>query len=104
MIPSSGRPPRPPDPPVESGDRDPFAGAPYQARGQSLIAIGKYDAAIDDFNAALNVDPKNAEGWAGLGLAYEKQNNKIKAMESYGSAISLDPNNQMARDGMARLR
>ena len=66
-------------------DRDPFAGAPYQARGQSLIATGKYDAAIDDFNAALNVDPKNADAWAGLGVAYEKMNNKTKAMESYSA-------------------
>ncbi len=53
-------------------DRDPFARAPYLARGQSLIATGKSDRAVEDFNAALNVDNKNADAWAGLGLAYEK--------------------------------
>jgi tetratricopeptide (TPR) repeat protein len=48
-------------------DRDPFAGAPYQARGQSLMAAGKYEAAIEDFNAALSVNSNNSDAWAGLG-------------------------------------
>ena len=86
-------------------DRDPFAGAPYQARGQSLLATGKYDAAIEDFNASLNVDAKNADAWAGLGVAYEKQNNKTKAMESYSRAIDRRSARTSSRhDGMSRLR
>ena len=48
---------------------------------------------------ALNVDANNADAWAGLGVAYEKQNNKIKAMESYSRAITVDPSNQVAHDG-----
>ena len=44
------------------------------------------------------------DAWAGLGIAYEKQNNKPKAMESYQRAIAVDPNNQIAHDGMTRLR
>jgi len=84
-------------------DRDPFAGAPYQARGQSLIAIGKSDKAIEDFNAALNVDNKNADAWAGLGLAYEKSGNRAKAIESYQRALVFDPNSQIAKDGVARM-
>jgi Tfp pilus assembly protein PilF len=39
-----------------------------------------------------------------LGVAYEKQNNKTKAMESYSRAITVDPSNQLAHDGMSRLR
>ena len=72
-------------------DRDPFAGAPYQARGQSLLATGKYDAAVEDFNAALNVDPNNADAWAGLGLAYEKQGDKPKAVESLPARDAGEP-------------
>jgi len=65
--------------------------------------LGKYDLAIEDFNAALNVDNKNADAWAGLGFAYEKQGNKAKASESYGRALTADPNNRSARDGQSRV-
>ncbi|MCC2107642.1 MAG: tetratricopeptide repeat protein, partial [Hyphomicrobiales bacterium] len=73
-------------------------------RGESLLALGKYDKAIEDFNATLNVDNKNPNGWAGLGVAYEKQGNRVKAAESYQRALVLDPNNRIARDGASRVR
>ena len=57
-------------------DRNPYTAPPYTARGQSLNALGKYDAAIEDFTAALNVDNRNAEAWAGRGFAYEKLGKK----------------------------
>ena len=47
-------------------DRNPFVGAPYAARGQSFVATNQFDKAIEDFNAALNVD---ANGCQFLGLA-----------------------------------
>ena len=43
------------------------------------MATGKYEPAIEDFNAALNVNANNSEAWAGLGLCYEKLNNHAKA-------------------------
>ncbi|MGC2834331.1 MAG: tetratricopeptide repeat protein, partial [Methylocella sp.] len=52
---------------------------------------------------ALNVDNKNAEAWAGLGLAYEKSGNRAKAIESYQRALAFDPNSQTAREGVARI-
>ncbi len=84
-------------------DRDPFAAAPYQARAQSLMAQGKYPQAIEDLNAALNVDTKNAEAWANLGMAYEKSGNPIKARESYSHAKAIDPANRLASDGLSRM-
>ncbi len=84
-------------------DRDPFAAAPYQARAQSLTAQGKYAQAIEDDNAALNVDSKNAEAWADLGVAYEKSGNNSKARESYSRAKVIDPNNRVASDGLSRI-
>ena len=83
-------------------DRDPFAAAPYQARAQSLVAQGKYDQAIEDYNAALNVNAKNGDAWAGLGLAYEKSGNAAKARESYGRAKLVDPDNRAASEGLSR--
>jgi Tfp pilus assembly protein PilF len=67
------------------------------------MATGKYDAAIEDFDAALNVDPNNGDAWASLGQAYERSGNKPKAVESYQRAMQVNPNNQTARTGIARL-
>ena len=83
-------------------DRNPFAAAPYQARAQSLTVTGKYDQAIEDYNAALNVDNRNANAWAGLGLAYEKQGDRAKAAESFSRALVVDPANRVAREGQSR--
>ncbi len=69
-------------------DRDPFAAAPYLARGESLVTLGKYDKAVEDFNAALNVDSKSALAWAWLGVAYDKSGNRSKAQEIRISARS----------------
>ena len=44
-----------------------------------------------------------ADQWAYLGVAYEKQGNKIKAMESYNRAMEVDPQNALAREGLRRL-
>ena len=84
-------------------DRNPFVSAPYQARAQSLIAVGKFDLAIEDFNAALNVDNHNADAWAGLGLAYERKGDRAKAQESYQRALVVDQSNKLARDGQSRV-
>ena len=67
------------------------------------MATGKYDAAIEDYDAALNVDVNNATAWANLGLAYEKSGNKPKALESYNRALQVDSTNSLARAGVSRV-
>ncbi len=85
-------------------DRDPFVEAPYEARGQCLVAAGKYDAAIEDFNAALNVNNHNADSWANLGVAYEKQGNKSKAVEILQSGDGSRPAERTRPRGVAPAR
>jgi Flp pilus assembly protein TadD len=68
-----------------------------------LMATGKYEAAIEDFNAALNVDANNSEAWTGLGVSYEKLNNRAKAVESYQRAVTVNPNASEARAALQRL-
>ncbi len=67
------------------------------------MQVGKYDQAIEDFNAGLNVDNKSAEGWAGLGLAYERKGDRAKAAENYQRALVVDSNNAAARAGLQRV-
>ena len=57
--------------------------------------------AVDDFNAALNVDDHNSDAWAGLGLGYEKLRQCAKAAEAYQRAAAIDPGNAEARQGCA---
>ena len=64
---------------------------------------GQWQKAVEDFNAALNVDDHNADAWASLGLAYEKLGNRAKAAEAYSSAASINPGNAEARAGLARV-
>jgi Flp pilus assembly protein TadD len=65
--------------------------------------LGQYDKAIEDFNAALNVNNKNAGAWAMRGLAYEKAGKRAEARESYQRALSVDANSAAARDGLRRV-
>ena len=67
------------------------------------MASGKYEAAIEDFNAALNVNSDNSDAWAGLGFCYQKLDNRSKALESYQRAISVNPNNTSARSALQSL-
>jgi len=67
------------------------------------MTTGKYDAAIEDFNAALNVNAYNSEAWAGLGYCYEQLNNRAKAVESYQRAVQINPGNSAARAALRRL-
>ncbi len=82
----------------------PLSPPPYLARGQCLTQVNKLDSALEDFNAALNINNRNADAWAGLGLVHEKMNNKAKAIEAYNTAIGIDANQAIARAGLNRLR
>jgi len=50
------------------------------------------------------VDNHNASAWAGLGLAYEKKGDRQKAAENYQRALSLNPDEPVARAGSGRVR
>ena len=78
--------------------------APYAARGQSFVATNQFDKAIEDFNAALNVNNKDAESWAWRGVALERQGKKREAAESFQRAMSVDPSNATAKQGLSRVQ
>jgi len=77
--------------------------APYNGRGLSYIALGDYENAFDDFNAALRLDPQNAEGWHNQALVYEHRGDRTRARNSYARAVALKPNYPAARSGLARV-
>jgi len=64
---------------------------------------GKYEPAIEDFNAALNVDANNSEAWQASASATKKLHNHAKAVESYQRAVTANPNNSEARSALQRF-
>ena len=43
------------------------------------MATGKYEAAIEDFNAALNVNANNSEAWTGLGVLLREAEQSLES-------------------------
>jgi tetratricopeptide (TPR) repeat protein len=61
-------------------------------RGNVRIQAGEYALAIDDFNKALQLDPKSAEAYHGRGLAYSQLGELDRAIADLSEAIQLNPN------------
>jgi tetratricopeptide (TPR) repeat protein len=55
----------------------------YMSRGRANMEIGNYKAAIEAFEKAAELNPDNREAMRSLGLSYEKQGLKDKAIEQF---------------------
>lgn len=64
-----------------------------QASGDAQIRAGNPTFAIDLYEAALAVDPKNVAAYVGIGKASEALQLPGKALSYYRRALSIDPNN-----------
>lgn len=83
-------------------------GAPHQPepraaalaeQGRSLLASGNIDGAIDNFEAALTIDPGFSDVFLGLAEAARAQNLQGKAIRYYREALSRDPGSLSALAG-----
>jgi superkiller protein 3 len=61
--------------------------------GAFLFDQGKYDEAIQAFNKALEIDPKNADAWTGKGQALIKQEKYNDAIQAFDRSLEIDPKN-----------
>jgi choline-sulfatase len=61
------------------------------------------DAAIREFAEAVRLAPNFAMAHYNLGLAFRQQGNRSSAAREFRLAIAADPQNQSARDALARL-
>lgn len=73
---------------INAGDTDPGL---FVSRGCVVGLTGKWQDALDDFNHALELQPRN--GWAlnNRGYAHAKLNNLDDALHDLNSAIELEP-------------
>ncbi|MBM4137528.1 MAG: tetratricopeptide repeat protein, partial [Nitrospira sp.] len=61
-------------------------------KGYILAISGKYKEAIDVFNRAIELNPKDARAYNNRGSAYQDSGNYWQAINDYNRAIELDPN------------
>lgn len=71
--------------------------------GRIYSSAGYFDDAITAFSAATRANPRNAEAWRDLGLAYRRRGEKMsepknydKAIESLQKALTLKPDDDDA--------
>jgi len=65
----------------------------YQNLGATELILQTYDAAISDYNKALELSPRNPSLYNYKGYANYKKGNFIDAINDFNNAIDLDPNN-----------
>lgn len=74
----------------------------FTTAGQAALAAGKPQDAIDSFEAALAVDPRNVSAFSGIAQAYEKLGLPGRAVKYYREALALNPSDISALEGQGR--
>ncbi len=67
--------------------------------GFSALAKGQTAVAVDEFETALAVDPRNRQAYIGLARAARAQSLPGKAVKYYREALQLEPNDLDALQG-----
>ncbi len=61
----------------------------YWLRGQYFLYNGEYDLALEDFNIAIDVNPKNGPAHKMRGMTYQRDGNYFEAHRNYMKAKQL---------------
>ncbi len=68
----------------------------YQNRANSNFVMGEYDAAIPDYNKAIELNPKDSTIYFSRALAYFNNKSFNLAIVDFDKVIELDPKEEMA--------
>jgi len=66
-------------------------GATYYGKGKAFLEEDDYDQAIENLYKAVTENPKRAENWRELGIAYYKKNELGKALDALKQANLVKP-------------
>lgn len=69
----------------------PDAQLAYHNRGEAFDSAGDYRKAIEDYNSAIELNPKDPETYNNRGNAFASIGNYPQAFEGYSKAIELNP-------------
>ncbi len=68
----------------------------FTTAGEGLLGDQKAEAAIDQFETALAVDPKNVRAYIGLARAHDALGLPGRAVKFYREGLTIDPSNLTA--------
>lgn len=60
-------------------------------KGTRLLEDGKYDEALECFDKALSLDPKNTHAWNQKGVALRSLGRYDEAIECFNKALEIVP-------------
>jgi tetratricopeptide (TPR) repeat protein len=63
----------------------------HMISGLLLLDSGHYSPAAEEFQRTVDLDPSDADGWRRLGRAYERGNEREKALKAFQRAIQAEP-------------
>ena len=75
---------------LDPGHNDVNVPAIFNNRGNAWVRKGLYASAIEDFNAAIQRDPKYVEAYSSRGLAWKLSGQVDRAIADFSQAIRLD--------------
>jgi tetratricopeptide (TPR) repeat protein len=70
-------------------------------RGRAYSEQGRFDKAIQEYQAALRINPNFAEAHNNLGWAYKQQGHLEEATDEYENALRIDPDFALAYHNLA---
>jgi tetratricopeptide (TPR) repeat protein len=82
-----------PRPEPKSGE---LTAGDYNNRGATYAILGQHEAALVDFNQAVEFDPTDAQVYTNRGHTYHALEKYEAALADYSRAIDLDPNDATA--------
>lgn len=76
----------------------------YCGLGYAYLERNAFEAAKENFLRSVSDDSKNPECFLGMGIAQEMLGKREDAFASYGKALSLDPENRVAKEKIRALK
>jgi tetratricopeptide (TPR) repeat protein len=73
-------------------------------RGAALGTINQLEAAEQDFNQGLQLDPQNKMGYLNRAMLHLKLRQPSKTLEDYNRYLELDPGNKKIQADREKLR
>jgi tetratricopeptide (TPR) repeat protein len=75
----------------------------YYMRGETYLDRDDYDAALSDFDLAVELDPENATAWRSKAWVHYKQNELHSAITAITESLEVDPHNTKSQHIHAQI-